>query len=641
MFFQSFELTIQPQPQPQMRPTQLLQVFLVSLVFLLFTFQADAQTDKKYQLQVISQPANTPANAELYAAGNFNNWIAGDRMYQLHPNSEGVYTLQISTPLDTLIYKYTRGTWPSVEGDDFGQIKKNRQLLHTGNAITTVEDEIKTWEDLESSDTYTFVIESLPENTPIDATIYLTGNFNRWEPGNPDYKFSKLEDNTYTYTLKGAPDHLEYKFTRGTWETVEGGSDGRAIGNRQYRRTEGGPVMLYATIKTWEDFSGSKVNYYDFILIIASVIAFLLLVAFNWMVNANVQANRFLSLALALFIITSAARILMNYRQMFHWEPRLVLLPDMVYFTIAPLLYFYFQSLLAVRPRISMSKWISFIPAGILMLTYIPLFVLDRETFIDKMVNREFHWLFALTAGIGLIYNFIYWLKSLRVLKIYTEKMDNTQSFDQSHYYLNSLLTLYSICLFTWLATYLIGGAGLFGEMDTIRITDTTSDLTWILFAGTPFLVAYFALSQPELFRISETSEKYRFSSLSDESVNNLKEQLHQLMLNEKPFLNPKLTLLELAEMIETNTHALSRVINEGFDRNFYDFVNFYRVEEFKRLVNQADHKNLTFLAIAYEVGFSSKTTFNRAFKKLEGHTPREYHKQMIHEGTTEEMKWV
>lgn len=619
----------------------LMRTFLLAVGLLVFQSVLAFPEQGTYHLVVEDLPANTPANDTLYVAGNFNNWVSKESRYQLIQQPDGTYQVTITTHLDTLEYKYNRGTWPSVEGDLFGQVRSNHVAIQNGLRNLTVRDQIQSWEDLQSNDTYTFVIEGVPNNTPIDATLYITGDFNNWNPGDPNYRFTKLPDGRYTYTMRGGSETLHYKFTRGTWDTVEGGPDGKAIGNRTFTRSKGGAEVLFATIKTWEDFSGAKINYYDFILIISSVIAFLLLIVFNWMANANLQANRFLSLALSVIIITSVARILTNYRDIFNLEPRLVLVPDLIYFSFAPLVYFYFQSLLGVRPRVSHSKWLSFIPAGILILSYLPLLTHEPEVFIDKTVNRAFHSWFAIAGGFGFMYNLFYWLRSLRVLHIYTAKKDNTLSFDQSHYYLNSLLTLFAACLFTWMATYIIGGIGWLWELDTIRTTDTTSDLTWILLSGTPFLVAYFAMSQPELFRTTEVFEKYRFSNLNDESAATLKTQLTRLMDTEKPFLNPKLTLLELAEMMETNTHTLSRVINESLNRNFYDFVNYYRVEEFKTRVNQEDCRNLTFLAIAHQVGFSSKTTFNRAFKKLEGLTPREFHKKLVSEGASDEMKWV
>jgi len=599
---------------------------------------SDSVNTGYFELIVTSVPADTPPEESIYIVGNFNNWVNRDEQYKLHKNADNTYSVRIQKDFDTLIYKYNRGTWETVEGDRNGNLRADRMLVRSNQSPTYQTDQILTWENL---GVYVFVIEEVPENTPVDGNIYITGNFNNWKPGDPKYRFDKQEDGTYKYVLKSAPAKLEYKFTRGTWDTVEGGGDGRAIQNRRSKREGSGPETIYTTIKSWEDFEGNSLSYYDFTLILSATIGLLIIVAFGWMQNGNIQVNIYLLLTILILIITSIARVAMNFRGWFNWEPRLVLLPDVLYFSLAPLMYFYLQALLGLKPRISVSKWLSFVPLAIMIIAYIPLLIREKQDFIDQMVLREYHDMFAIVAGVGLIYNTFYWYRCIRLQMAYTRKMDNTYSFDQSHYYSNSLITLFGICLFVWLSAYLIGGAGIYMEMNTIPVTDTISDITWMIVSGLPFFVAYFAINQPELFRMTEASEKYRFSNLSEESVLDLKGQLGKLMLDKKPFLNPKLTLLELAEMIETNTHTLSRVINEGFDRNFYDFVNWYRVEEFKELVNQEQYKNLTFLAIAYEVGFSSKTTFNRAFKKLEGITPREYHRKLVDEGATEDLNWV
>lgn len=97
-------------------------------------------------------------------------------------------------------------------------------------------------------------------------------------------------------------------------------------------------------------------------------------------------------------------------------------------------------------------------------------------------------------------------------------------------------------------------------------------------------------------------------------------------MLKEKPFLNPNLTLNDLATLIKTPSHNVSKVIREGYQKNFFDFINWYRIEEFKNYVNLPKYQNYTLLGIAFEVGFNSKTAFNRAFKKMTGQTPSEYY---------------
>jgi AraC-like DNA-binding protein len=111
-----------------------------------------------------------------------------------------------------------------------------------------------------------------------------------------------------------------------------------------------------------------------------------------------------------------------------------------------------------------------------------------------------------------------------------------------------------------------------------------------------------------------------------------IKERLSLLMDQDKPYLNPKLTLSELADLADTNPHELSRAINQGFEMNFNDFVNTYRVEAFKQRVVEPQYQNHTFLAVAMMVGFNSKTAFNRSYKKLTGETPREYFKTVLEE---------
>jgi YesN/AraC family two-component response regulator len=92
-------------------------------------------------------------------------------------------------------------------------------------------------------------------------------------------------------------------------------------------------------------------------------------------------------------------------------------------------------------------------------------------------------------------------------------------------------------------------------------------------------------------------------------------------MTHQKPFLKNDLRLSDLADSIGVSSHELSQHINREFKMNFYDFINGYRVEEAKKLLRQ-NPANPKMLAVAFDVGFNSKATFNRVFKKLTGQTP-------------------
>ena len=113
-------------------------------------------------------------------------------------------------------------------------------------------------------------------------------------------------------------------------------------------------------------------------------------------------------------------------------------------------------------------------------------------------------------------------------------------------------------------------------------------------------------------------------ASLPDE-LSPLYEKLLDYMTAEKPFLEPELSLADLARRLHTNPVILSQVINTGVGKNFNDFVNSYRVEAFKEAVKKAKNKHLSLLGIALDCGFNSKATFNRAFKKFTGLLPKEF----------------
>jgi AraC-like DNA-binding protein len=133
-------------------------------------------------------------------------------------------------------------------------------------------------------------------------------------------------------------------------------------------------------------------------------------------------------------------------------------------------------------------------------------------------------------------------------------------------------------------------------------------------------------------FLIEDTEsekKKYAKSGLSEESAKELHLRMSQLMLREKIYKEPELSLAELAKKLDTNPNHISQVINEIEGVNFYDYINSLRIEEFKRLVILPENSQYTFLALAYQCGFNSKSAFNRYFKKVTDLSPSEYLKSI------------
>jgi AraC-like DNA-binding protein len=127
----------------------------------------------------------------------------------------------------------------------------------------------------------------------------------------------------------------------------------------------------------------------------------------------------------------------------------------------------------------------------------------------------------------------------------------------------------------------------------------------------------------------SQLKRKYAKSGLNEESAKELHLRLNHLMVIEKLFTEPELTLTDLSSRLGVHSNYLSQVINEAEGVNFYDYINLLRIDEFKRLVLLPENQKYTLLALAFECGFNSKSAFNRCFKKATELSPSEYVKQL------------
>ena len=94
-----------------------------------------------------------------------------------------------------------------------------------------------------------------------------------------------------------------------------------------------------------------------------------------------------------------------------------------------------------------------------------------------------------------------------------------------------------------------------------------------------------------------------------------------------KPYLTPSLTIEDLSTALSIPSWQVSQVINRAFGQNFFSFVNSHRVEEAKHRLSDPASNRLTILQILLDAGFNSKSTFNEAFRRHAGTTPREFRK--------------
>ena len=102
-------------------------------------------------------------------------------------------------------------------------------------------------------------------------------------------------------------------------------------------------------------------------------------------------------------------------------------------------------------------------------------------------------------------------------------------------------------------------------------------------------------------------------------------DKLESVIESDKPYLSEKLTIAMLADQTAIPQKQLSQILNSHFNQNFFDFINARRIEEFNRRIKSGDSQRFTILSIAYDCGFSSKSAFNRAYKKHVGVPPSEF----------------
>ena len=141
-------------------------------------------------------------------------------------------------------------------------------------------------------------------------------------------------------------------------------------------------------------------------------------------------------------------------------------------------------------------------------------------------------------------------------------------------------------------------------------------------------LIFYKALQHPEIFAgfgEGEKHRKYEKSHLTENEKREYLQKLEQYFRDRKPFLNPELTISDVANALGISPKYLSQVINEALQKNFYDLINSYRIEEAKKKLKSDDDPKRTVLEVLYDSGFNSKSAFNTAFKKHTGYTPTQF----------------
>lgn len=150
------------------------------------------------------------------------------------------------------------------------------------------------------------------------------------------------------------------------------------------------------------------------------------------------------------------------------------------------------------------------------------------------------------------------------------------------------------------------------------------------------FAFSFYSIRQPVIFGREaleyadekKEPERYSKSGLKDEQAAAILKSLIDIVEKEKVYLDRDLTIHSLSRRTGIPRHHITQVLNEKYGRNFFTFINEYRIKEVLKRFSDAKFNHYTILAIAFDSGFNSKTTFNSIFKAITGKTPSQYREE-------------
>ncbi|NAS10771.1 helix-turn-helix domain-containing protein [Poritiphilus flavus] len=304
--------------------------------------------------------------------------------------------------------------------------------------------------------------------------------------------------------------------------------------------------------------------------------------------------------------------------------PLFLLVDDSFILLFGPLLHLYTRSVVYDSFRMSRKEWRHFIPFFICFAGLLGIYSLAQgsyESSLGAVAEARVPVGIAAILLICYLHGALYLWWSKRILISYDgfirQRYSNLKRINLNwlHFVINSFIVVWFLGLvltltpFTSYKTYL--GIPLFGFV-----------LFLFYFINRVILKA---LNKPELFSIVPfPDKKYSGSGLTETQRTGYADKLTRKMEAEELYLNPDLSVSEVAETLNITSKELSQTINQSFGQHFFDFVNSYRIAAAKKLLKDPLNK-MTIQEIMYAVGFSSKSSFNTVFKKSTHSTPTQY----------------
>lgn len=339
------------------------------------------------------------------------------------------------------------------------------------------------------------------------------------------------------------------------------------------------------------------------------------------------RSDFFLGVIIGLYALSIFATYLELYNLQNDFPfPKIININWLFLFLHGPALWFYIKSLSTRNFRFRPVYLLHFVPfATFLIYHYInfislpageKIMIAKNELFKDFV----FYKITLISIGISTI---TYNVWALNLIRKYRQKLKQyfsaTDNIDLNWL---RILTIASLTVYVVnVAMYNLDQIFHFAPYKILMMAAYGFAVVYVLFIG------FFGLKQTNVFLTVPDYDRTR--PLTERNIardeSDFITRLREFMKTEKPYLDPELNISKLSEMLKVKPEYLSQVLNEQLGQNFFDFINKYRIEEFKEQCTSDKNKHLSIVGVAFDSGFNSKASFYRAFKKFEHKTPIAY----------------
>jgi AraC-like DNA-binding protein len=308
-------------------------------------------------------------------------------------------------------------------------------------------------------------------------------------------------------------------------------------------------------------------------------------------------------------------------------------------FTYGPILYLYVIHLTDSSRKFSGLHLLHFIPFIVFFAVSVifrkrPMFD-DLSGFLlsDRFISLRIVYGASFFLSVSL-----YSILSFIEIRRHQKRLMDTVSYTSSRITLNWLKILSITFYVGYLVMFILGGIQIISPFLPFNPYVTT----FIFITFFSFVFSFYVIKQPEIMEqndtqkaqvvtpSSEAHERYARSGLKHDIAKGYLERLIETMEGEKLYLRSNLTIEDLSHSTGIPKHHITEVLNERHGRNFFTFINEYRIKEVISRISDAKFQHYTLLAIAFDSGFNSKSTFNTFFKSFTGKTPSQYKKSLV-----------